>query len=73
VRRYQTEIVIPADRTIVLQLPDDMPEGNATLVVSIGETEDHDRSPERDDDLSDLLDVQDEDIEWWEEFEDVAP
>lgn len=72
-RRYRTEIVIPADRTIVLQLPDDLPEGAATLVVQMNdEYATYTATEHDDDDLCDLLDVDDQDIEWWEEFEDVT-
>lgn len=72
-RRYRTEIVIPADRTIVLHLPEDLPEGRAALIVQMEETGDDTFGFETDeDDLADLLDAQDQDFEWWEEFEDAA-
>jgi hypothetical protein len=72
VRRYHTEVVIPADRTLVLHLPNDLPEGDATLIVQMVEPSIRDASCDHDDDLTDLLHVKDQDIEWWEEFEDVA-
>jgi hypothetical protein len=65
VRRYSTEIVIPADRFVALQLPDDLPEGPAVLSISVQEPEDGDG---RNDDA----DPDRQDIEWWEEFEDAT-
>jgi hypothetical protein len=66
VRRYRTEIVVPPDRYIGLQLPPSLPEGRAIVTVTIEE--------ERPLDLPDLpeLDAEDEDIEWWDEFADPA-
>ncbi|HEV3121165.1 MAG TPA: hypothetical protein VGY53_04655 [Isosphaeraceae bacterium] len=65
-RRYRTEIVVPPDRYIGLQLPPSLPEGRAIVTVTIEE--------ERPLDLPDLpeLDAEDEDIEWWDEFADPA-
>lgn len=61
--RYQTEIVVPADRLIALQLPADLPEGRATVTVTVHPIDDPEGPvPE--------ADVESEDIEWWEEFED---
>lgn len=61
--RYQTEIVVPADRFIALQLPADLPEGRATVTVTVHPIDAPDASnPDED--------VESEDIEWWEEFED---
>jgi hypothetical protein len=59
-QRYRTEIVIPHDRTVILQLPQHLPEGRAVVIVQVEEatasqTQDHD--------------VDHQDIEWWEEFE----
>jgi hypothetical protein len=65
VPRYRTEILIPSDHYICLQLPPHLPEGRATITVQIPGPEDHraDRpDPEPDPDR--------QDIEWWEEFED---
>jgi hypothetical protein len=66
VRRYRTEIVVPPDRYIGLQLPPSLPEGRAIVTVTVEE--------ERPLDLPDLpeLDAEDEDIEWWDEFADPA-
>jgi hypothetical protein len=63
VRRYRTEIVIPADRTIQIQLPEDLPEGRAVVLVEI---------LERDPWETDAPDhgVDHDDIEWWDEFGD---
>ena len=59
-RRYRTQILIPFDRTVVLQLPHAVPEGWATITVQVQEAEpkDHIESdPDR------------QDIEWWDEFD----
>lgn len=58
-RRYRTEIVIPADRFVSLQLPDDLPEGRAIVTVWVEDPEaPGDPDPDR------------QDIEWWDEFDD---
>ncbi len=63
VRRYRTEIVIPADRTVVLQLPAQLPEGLATVIIQVESDEPVDSIlPD------DATDLDHEDIEWWEEF-----
>jgi hypothetical protein len=64
VSQYRTEIVIPPDRYVCLQLPADLPEGHAivTVLFSTPQSAEPAESPESD------LDRQD--IEWWEEFED---
>jgi hypothetical protein len=65
VRRYRTEIVVPPDRYVCLQLPADFPDGHATISVvfhpaaAVG--------PAGGDEGSE---VEDDDIEWWEEFDD---
>ena len=64
-RRYRTEIHIPPDRTIVLHLPPDLPEGRAIITVQVEE-------PEAADALGAESDPDRQDIEWWEEFEDDA-
>ncbi len=59
-RRYRTEILIPPDRTILLQLPAGLPEGWATVVVQCHEAaspEVHEADPDH------------QDIEWWDEFD----
>jgi hypothetical protein len=66
VLRYRTEILIPADRYVCLQLPPDLPEGRAVVTVQFV-----DAAPEP----STLtgadreIDPDHEDIEWWEEFD----
>jgi hypothetical protein len=64
VRRYRTEIVVPPDRYIGLQLPPSLPEGRAIVTVTVEE--------EKPLDVPDLpeLDAEEEDIEWWDEFAD---
>jgi hypothetical protein len=63
--RYETEIVVAADRFVCLQLPEQFPAGRAVVTVLANdpllgaETEPGDDG-----------DVDREDIEWWEEFED---
>jgi hypothetical protein len=62
---YRTEIVIPADRYLCLQLPPSMREGRATVTVTVLEDADASEpigSNEIEDDRVD--------IEWWGEFED---
>ncbi len=61
--RYQTEVVIPPDRYVSLQLPVELPEGNATVIV-IFQTAFSDSSPSAPED-----NPESQDIEWWEEFE----
>jgi hypothetical protein len=64
VRRYQTEIAVPPDRYVCLQLPSDFPEGLATVTVHFHESPyPTAREP------SDEGEFDREDIEWWEEFE----
>lgn len=60
--QYRTEIEIPADRYVCLQLPDFIPEGVATVTVT---TPDRAQAFEpRPDDEGDA-----HDIEWWDEFD----
>lgn len=63
-RRYSTEVFVPADRHVVVQLPDGMPEGRAIIVVQTLEARDDADGP--------FLDEDDDrdDIEWWDEFDD---
>jgi hypothetical protein len=61
VRRYRTQILIPPDRTVVMQLPLTIPQGWAIVTVQIQENHDgehHEPDPDR------------QDIEWWDEFDD---
>jgi hypothetical protein len=66
VPRYQTEIVIPPDRYVCLQMPAHFPEGNATVTVLVDEPVGSEAVPPRE------ADPDRQDIEWWEEFEDEA-
>lgn len=62
-RRYRTEILIPPDRTVVMQLPATVPEGWATVTVTVHDPHDadhHEPDPDR------------QDIEWWDEFDDAG-
>jgi hypothetical protein len=63
---YRTEIEIPLDRYVCLQLPDHLPEGRAVVTVRFLEA--HAGA------VGGPVDVLDEsldreDIEWWEEFD----
>jgi hypothetical protein len=62
--RYQTEIVIPADRFVCLQLPEHLPIGRATVTVVVEEPESEAHA------LPAELELDRQDIEWWDEFED---
>ena len=65
-RQYRTEIVIPPDHYVCLQLPPDLPEGHAIVTVLFQAPEP--AEPVAPDAAETDLDRQD--IEWWEEFED---
>ncbi len=62
--QYRTEILIPPDRYVCVQLPAYLPEGRAvvTVVIHDAEDDDHARAVESETDR--------QDIEWWDEFED---
>ncbi len=60
-RRYRTQILIPPDRTVVMQLPAHVPEGWAIVTVQVPEPDAAD--PHHDDDHDR------QDIEWWDEFD----
>ncbi len=66
-RRYQTEITIPPDRHVRLQLPDELPEGRAIVTVLVAES-----SPAEADSWAEA-DPDRQDIEWWDEFEEPGP
>jgi hypothetical protein len=61
--QYRTEVFIPPDRYVCLQLPEYLPQGRATITIQVHEQEPVPSvaGPETD------LDRQD--IEWWDEFE----
>lgn len=68
--RYRTEIHIPSDRYVCLQLPDRLPEGKAIVTVVF------EQSPADSEPQADPSDSDRDDIEWWDEFEeaeDVLP
>ena len=66
---YRTEILINSDRYVCLQLPDSVPEGEATVTVEC-----HGRDLDQPAELLDHgLDPDREDIEWWDEFNDEPP
>jgi hypothetical protein len=67
VLRYQTEIDVPPDRYVCLQLPADFPEGRATVTVAFHEPSQAEPPGSRSDPDPDR-----EDIEWWEEFDEDA-
>jgi hypothetical protein len=61
---YRTEVVIPPDRYVCLQLPPRFPEGKATITVLVQESATPEAAPEPENDADH------QDIEWWDEFED---
>jgi hypothetical protein len=72
---YRTEFIVPPDRYVCLQLPLDLPEGRATITITVHP--DESRSPtavERPVSFSESEyvpegDLDQQDIEWWEEFD----
>lgn len=68
-RRYRTQILIPPDRTVVLQLPPGLPEGWAIVTVTVQDSASASADPHE-------PDHDRHDIEWWDEFDeghDAAP
>ncbi len=65
-RRYRTEITVPADRCVILHLPMDVPVGRASLTIEVAAAEPRtsDQDWPRLEDHSDM--------EWWDEFSDDA-
>lgn len=63
--RYRTEINVPADRYVCLQLPATWPEGPALVLVVAADPEDA-----QDARSGDEFGLDRDDIEWWEEFDD---
>ncbi|HWE38658.1 MAG TPA: hypothetical protein VG406_19065 [Isosphaeraceae bacterium] len=64
-RRYQTEVFIPADRSLSLQLPANVPAGRAVVTILVVE-------PEAAEAGGNEGELDRQDIEWWEEFEGVS-
>lgn len=62
--RYQTEVVVPPDRYLCIQLPPTIVEGRATVIVLVEDPEPVEVAVG----IESELDHQD--IEWWEEFDD---
>jgi hypothetical protein len=62
-RRYQTEVLIPPDRYVGLQLPAHLPEGRAIVTVLFEE-------PTSDEQDAIEAEFDRHDIEWWDEFSD---
>jgi hypothetical protein len=61
--RYRTEILIPPDRYVCVQLPSYLPEGRAVITVTVNDRETEERG------LPNESDPDRQDIEWWNEFE----
>lgn len=59
-RRYRTEIVIPPDRYVGLQLPADLPHGRAFVTIQVEDADPYEGA--------DAAFEAGDDIEWWEEF-----
>ena len=61
---YRTEIAIPTDRYVCLQLPAHLPEGRALITVEVPGPDEAKAGP-------DAIETEPDhqDIEWWEEFE----
>lgn len=66
-RRYRTEIVIPASRLVTVQLPEGLPPGRARVTVTLATEAEVEVEPQHD-----FLDDARDDYEWWEEFGDAA-
>jgi hypothetical protein len=60
---YRTEILIPPDRYVCVQLPPYLPEGRAVVTITVHEPEVEDGSPAAE------TDPDRQDIEWWNEFD----
>ena len=65
-RRYRTEIHIPADHAILLHLPAHLPEGRATVTVVVADEDEDAAGAEA---STAEIDLEGQDIEWWEEFD----
>lgn len=81
-RRYRTEIVIPASRLVTLQLPEGLPPGRARVTVALA-AEPAVAAPEMNgaaevdvevevEPALDHLAAPRDDYEWWEEFGDAS-
>ena len=61
--QYRTEILIPPDRYVCVQLPSYLPEGRAVVIVTVHEPETEELGPTSE------SDPDRQDIEWWDEFD----
>lgn len=68
--QYRTEVVIATDRYLCLQLPDHLPAGRARVTIQILPAEELEGplAPLEPEAVPDV-ETDDEDIEWWDEFE----
>ena len=62
--QYRTELVIPPDHYVCLQLPPDLPEGRAIVTVLVQSPQPAGLVESAEPDLDRQV------IEWWDEFED---
>ena len=62
-RRYQTEVIVPADRRVVLRVPDPLPEGRAIVTIEMVEPETVESG------AWSVAEIDGQDIEWWDEFD----
>ena len=65
-RRYRTEIVIPASRLMTLQLPEGLPPGRAVVTVAVAAADEVAAEPPA------LEADAGDDYEWWDEFGDAS-
>src|SRR5260221_13611525 len=65
--RYRTEIFVPNDRYVCLQLPDYLPEGKAVVIIQFEDPDKPDPAPGAVDDSG-----RHDDIEWWEEVDEAG-
>jgi hypothetical protein len=72
VRRYRTEIVIPASRLVTLQLPEGLPPGRAVVSVAVAVAEPAGDAAEPGDHAGAAVGFLggEADYEWWDEFGD---
>jgi hypothetical protein len=70
VAQYRTEFIVPPDRYVCLQLPPHLPEGKATITVTVHAHPTDDPGARSGSRPETQMDLDRQDIEWWEEFED---
>lgn len=64
---YRTEIIVPPDRYVCLQLPPNLPPGRALVTVLVLDAHPSDAEPGSP--AGSDLELDRQDIEWWDEFE----